>query len=181
MEEFAVTTAVAAPAALAFDLARDMSVHGTSTGRGRERAVAGVTSGLIGPGEQVTFRATHFGVPFTLTSRVTDFDRPRCFVDEQVSGPFRSWHHRHEFRAGPTGTVMTDTVRMEAPLGPLGRLAERLLLVRYMRELIVVRGAWLAAEAARRHTEDSRTEGRHLEDSRTDGRHTEGVDAWRAS
>jgi ligand-binding SRPBCC domain-containing protein len=153
VQEFEVSTTIAAPAALAFDLARDMSVHGASTGRGRERAVAGVTSGLIGPGEQVTFRATHFGVPFTLTSRVTGFDRPRSFVDEQVSGPFRSWHHRHEFRPAPTGTVMTDTVRLTAPFGPLGRLAERLVLVRYMRNLIVARGGWLAAEAERRRVE----------------------------
>jgi ligand-binding SRPBCC domain-containing protein len=151
MADFDVTTPIAAPAALAFDLARDMSLHSTSIRRGRERAVAGVTSGLIGPGEQVTFRATHFGVPFTLTSRITSFDRPRCFVDEQVSGPFRAWRHRHEFRPTPTGTVMTDTVHLVAPFGPLGRLGERALVVRYMRGLIAERGAWLAAEAERRH------------------------------
>jgi ligand-binding SRPBCC domain-containing protein len=42
----------------------------------------------------------HFGVPITMTSRITRMSPPRLFVDEQVRGPFRSFHHEH--RSSPT-------------------------------------------------------------------------------
>ena len=48
------------------------------------------------------------------------------FVDMQLTGPYRLWHHTHEFRPHPDGgTVMTDTVRYALPYGPLGALAHR--------------------------------------------------------
>lgn len=61
--------------------------------------MGGVTAGRIGLGEEVTWRAVHFGLPFTMTSRVTELERPLRFVDEQVRGPFRSFRHEHRFEA----------------------------------------------------------------------------------
>ena len=148
---FEVVTPVAAPAEVVFDLSLDMDVHQASLPGSHERAVAGVTSGLIGLGESVTLRARHFGVPFALTSRVTEFDRPRRFVDRQVRGPFRSWVHEHAYDPGPAGgTVMTDRIAFRAPAGVLGRAVEVAVLARYMRRLIERRGAYLKAEAERR-------------------------------
>ena len=94
--------------------------------RSRERAVAGVTTGRIGLGEEVTWRAWHFGVPFTMTSRITELEAPELFVDEQVRGPFRSFRHEHAFIPGADGdsTIMIDHVVFDAPLGGLGRLSE---------------------------------------------------------
>jgi len=80
-------TPVAAPPSLCFDLARDVEFHQRSTAASRERAVGGVTSGLLGPGDEVTWEATHFGVRQRLTSRITEFEPPRRFVDEMV-GPW---------------------------------------------------------------------------------------------
>jgi ligand-binding SRPBCC domain-containing protein len=127
-----------------FDLARSIDAHMDSQKGARERAVGGVTSGLIGEGEEVTWRARHFGLPITMTSRVTALEFPVRFVDEQVKGPFKSFRHVHEFEATPGGTVMTDRVRFTAPFGPLGRLVERLVLGRYLERLIVDRGHFLA-------------------------------------
>ncbi|WP_007510336.1 SRPBCC family protein [Pseudofrankia saprophytica] len=127
-----------------FDLARSIDAHMDSQKGARERAVGGVTSGLIGEGEEVTWRARHFGLPITMTSRVTALEFPVRFVDEQVKGPFKSFRHVHEFEATSGGTVMTDRVRFTAPLGPLGRLVERLVLGRYLERLIVDRGHFLA-------------------------------------
>lgn len=62
-----------------------------------EQAIGGVTSGSIALGETVTWRARHFGIWFTMTSRITSLERPNRFVDEQVRGPFRSFHHEHVF------------------------------------------------------------------------------------
>lgn len=44
---------------------------------------------------------------------------------------------------------MRDVIDFAAPWGPLGRLADRLVLDRYMRSLIVERNAWLKTELER--------------------------------
>jgi uncharacterized protein (UPF0548 family)/ligand-binding SRPBCC domain-containing protein len=99
-----------------------------------ERAIGGVTSGSIGLGETVTWRARHFGIWFTMTSRITSLERPTGFVDEQVRGPFRSFHHEHLFTRDGETTVMVDRVSIASPV--FGRLAERIVLVPYLRRLI---------------------------------------------
>jgi len=147
-------TFISAPRDLVFDLSLDVDAHRASMSASNERAIAGVTSGRIGLGEQVTWRATHFGIPFRMTSRVTALERPDRFVDEQVRGPFRSFHHEHVFEDAEDGTRMVDRVRFDAPLGPIGQLVERAVLGRYLPHLIEVRGAYLKAEAERRHRGD---------------------------
>ena len=52
-------------------------------------------------------------------------------MDVQLSGPYRLWHHTHDFEPlADGGTLMRDTVRYALPLGPLGALAHRLLVRR---------------------------------------------------
>ena len=130
-----------------FDLARSIDLHVDSQKDSGERAVAGVTSGLIGEGQEVTWRAKHFGFPLTMTSRVTHLDFPRSFTDEQVKGPFKAFRHVHEFEPTAAGSIMTDRVEFTAPLGVLGRGVERLILRRYLERLIQYRGSFLAARA----------------------------------
>ncbi|RKO25422.1 cyclase [Pseudarthrobacter phenanthrenivorans] len=127
-----------------FDLARSVDVHVDSQKGSGERAVAGVTSGLIGAGQEVTWQARHFGIPLTMTSRVTGFDFPHSFTDEQVKGPFKSFRHVHEFETTAGGSVMTDRVEFSAPFGLLGRVVEKLVLRPYLQRLIRDRGRFLA-------------------------------------
>ena len=143
MPNLVLTTWLPATPAACFDLSLSVDAHTGSMGRHRERAIGGVTSGIMGLGDTVTWRATHFGLPFTMTSQITEHEAPRRFVDEQVSGPFRRWWHEHTFVADGGGTRMTDTVELLAPLGPLGRIAETVLLTRYMTRLLEQRNAWL--------------------------------------
>jgi ligand-binding SRPBCC domain-containing protein len=148
--EFEVTTRISAAQETAFDLSLDIDAHRASMGASKERAVAGVTTGRIGLGEEVTWRATHFGIPFRMTSRVTELERPHRFVDQQTGGPFRRFHHEHRFDVEDGETVMVDHVQFDAPLGPIGRLVERAILGRYLKALIETRGAFLKAEAEKR-------------------------------
>ena len=134
-----IETEIKAPPALCFDLARSIELHIASTGRTEERAIAGVTSGLIGAGEEVTWSARHFGVRQSLTSRITIFDPPHHFRDSMVRGAFARLDHDHHFEAHDGGTRMLDLFDYAAPLGLLGRLAERLVLDRYLRGLLVER------------------------------------------
>ena len=127
-----------------FDRTRSIDLHLDSQKDSGEQVIGGVTEGLIGEGQEVTWRAKHFGVPLTMTSRVTRLDFPRSFTDEQVKGPFTSFLHVHEFAPTAGGSNMTDRVEFTAPLGVLGRVAERLILARYLERLIRDRGRFLA-------------------------------------
>ncbi|QQD75459.1 SRPBCC family protein [Curtobacterium sp. YC1] len=143
---FRCETELACSPERAFALSLDVGAHERSMAASGERAVAGTTSGTIGLGETVTWRARHFGVVWRMTSRITALEAPHRFVDEQVRGPFARFHHEHRFEPSAGGTRMVDTITFRAPLGPLGRLAEVLALGRYMPRLIADRNASLAAE-----------------------------------
>lgn len=136
-----LATSIRAPIERCFDLARSIDLH-VETQRGRaEVAIAGMTKGLIGPGERVTWRARHLGIVQTLTSEIVAFDRPRHFRDSMVEGAFRRFDHDHDFVPEGDGTRMVDSFDFESPLGPLGRLVDRLVLRRYMTRLLAERAA----------------------------------------
>lgn len=149
MIEFERTTILPVASDAAFDLSLSIDAHVASMAHSDERAVAGVTAGTIGLDQFVTWKARHFGVTWTMTSRITVWDRPHRFVDEQVKGPFKSFWHEHAFTPVAGGTQLHDRVRFVAPLGSLGTIAERLVLGRYMPHLIDVRNEFLVAAAQR--------------------------------
>jgi len=128
-----------------------VSAHLSSTEQTGERVVSDLASDLLGPGDVITWEATHLGVRQRLTSKITQFDPPRSFEDQQVAGPFKTFWHRHEFTTSDDATVMTDLVPYSAPLGPIGSLVERVYLDRYLRTLLERRAAHLRvlAESAR--------------------------------
>jgi len=136
-------TLIAAPIGRCFDLMRDVEAHLRSTAKTHERVVAGRTSGLFEAGDEVTWEATHLGVRQRLTIRITRCEPPVLLEDEMVHGAFHTFHHRHTFCTQPDGTLMVDDLHFTAPLGPLGVLAERLFLERYMRTLLRERAAVL--------------------------------------
>jgi ligand-binding SRPBCC domain-containing protein len=102
----------------------------------REEVVAATADDLLGPSDEVTWRARQFGLAFELTVRIVEFDRPRHFRDSMVSGPFAWMHHDHEFREREEITTMEDTFAYALPLGPLGRIADFLAVRRRLRSLL---------------------------------------------
>jgi len=139
MPRLELKTLLAAPPERCFDLSRSVEAHLHSTSRSGERAVGGVTSGLLGLGDEVTWEARHLGVRQRLTSRITRFDRPHHFRDSMVRGAFARFDHDHFFEATATGTLVRDLFDFAAPLGPLGWAAERLVLTAYMTRFLTER------------------------------------------
>lgn len=125
-------TLVRAPRERCFDLSRSVDLHVQSTSKTGERAIAGKTQGLLELGDQVTWRARHFGIWQNLTSRMTIFDRPHHFRDSMVRGAFSRFDHDHFFADIPGGTEIRDVFDFTSPLGPLGRIADILVLKQYM-------------------------------------------------
>lgn len=140
-----VETLIAAPAERAFDASRDIDFHTKTQQHAGERAVSGVTTGLIGMDEEVTFEARHFGLRLHHSARITAFEPPLRFVDSMTRGAFKSFVHEHRFEAREGGVLMIDTIELRAPLGILGRFAEWLFLDRYIERLQQARAAEIKA------------------------------------
>ena len=77
-------------------------------------------------GTLIDYRIRLLGLPMDWQTRIETFEPPHRFSDIQVRGPYRLWHHTHEFVETPEGTLMTDLVRYQMPLGPLGTLVHAL-------------------------------------------------------
>jgi ligand-binding SRPBCC domain-containing protein len=130
-----------------FDLARNIDFHQESLKHSNEKAIEGKASGLITLGESVTWEATHFGIKQQLTSKIAAFDAPNYFVDEMVSGAFKSFKHEHIFKTEDNQTLMIDKFYFESPFGIFGKLANKIFLKNYMIKLLTTRNSLLKEKA----------------------------------
>ncbi|MCU1270918.1 MAG: hypothetical protein JWN74_2212 [Acidobacteriaceae bacterium] len=140
-------TEIAAPLDRCFDLSRSIDLHVRSVNWTGERAIAGVTAGLIGPGQNVTWRGRHFGLEMEHSSRITEYTRPTFFRDEMIKGGFRSFCHDHFFEERGAITLMKDVLQFEAPLHLVGWIAERLVLRSYLEKLLIKRNEHIRSVA----------------------------------
>jgi ligand-binding SRPBCC domain-containing protein len=138
-------TPIDAPPERCFDLSRSIELHLEAAASTGERAVGGVTSGLLGAGDTVTWEARHLGRWWRLTVRIATYDRPRFFRDEQVHGPFRRLVHDHLFEPADGGTLMRDVFEFSSGLP----LLDRVVLAPHLRRFLVRRN-----ELIRRRAED---------------------------
>jgi hypothetical protein len=135
MIHFEEITLIDAPIDRVFDLSRSIEVHLLANVHENEQALAvrGLTTGLVGLGDQVTWRAKHFGLWHDLTTKATEVKPPTYLQITMVQGVFRSMQADHLFRSLPSGTTqLRDTFAIAAPLPILGPIAEVLFLRRYM-------------------------------------------------
>jgi len=77
-------------------------------------------------GTLVDYQIRLFGIPLRWRTQIETWEPPFRFTDTQLTGPYRQWHHTHEFMAVAEGTLMTDRVRYQMPAGPLGRVVHAL-------------------------------------------------------
>lgn len=141
MPRIVVETKLNAPIERCFDLSRSIDLHKISTEHTNEEAIDGVTSGLINLDESVTWRAQHFGIYQNLSTKITEFDSPKFFVDEMVKGAFKGFRHEHHFETIESVTLMTDIFYYQSPFGFLGKLVDMIVLKHYMTKLLDKRNA----------------------------------------
>jgi len=136
-----LTTFIAAPAERVFDLSRSINLHKISTAQTGEKAIAGVTSGLIKEGETVTWQAKHLFKERKFTSKITAMEAPLSFIDEMTQGDFKSFKHEHHFKQIDNGTIMIDVLDFESPYGSLGKLFNAIYLRKYIEDLLKKRNS----------------------------------------
>lgn len=129
-------TIIEAPIERCFDLSRSIDLHKISTAHTNEEAISGITSGLIGLNESVTWRARHFGIKQKLTTKITVYNFPSFFVDEMTKGTFKSFKHEHHFKQSSGYTIMVDIFNYNSPLGFIGMIADKLFLTEHMTRLL---------------------------------------------
>jgi ligand-binding SRPBCC domain-containing protein len=132
-----IETLIDSPPEICFDLALDVDAHVRSAAFSSERVVEpGRLSGGLELDDLITFEGKHFGIRQRFTAKIVELNRPHVFVDEMVSGAFKSLRHVHEFHPREGGTLMRDILEWRAPLGILGRFADWLFLKRHMRRFV---------------------------------------------
>jgi len=128
-----------APIERVFDLARCIDLHEETMSQTNEKAIEGVTKGLIKLGETVTWQATHFGIRQKLTSKITAYNRPFHFRDVMLKGAFKRFTHDHFFLQTGEKVLMRDVFDYASPLWVLGKLVDALGLKNYMKNLLTER------------------------------------------
>ncbi len=108
-----------------------------------------VTSGdlpqHIYPGQIITYKVSPLlGIPLFWMTEITAVEPEKMFVDEQRRGPYALWHHQHHFEEKDGGTLMTDIVHYEVPLGALGRLANAVVVRRELLSIFDFRAQVIA-------------------------------------
>lgn len=83
-------------------------------------------------------------IPWKWTTRITDVEEPHSFVDEQLSGPYAFWRHRHQFVSTDRGVEVSDEVDYAIPFGFVGRIVNRLLIRRQLNRIFDYRYVVLA-------------------------------------
>lgn len=82
------------------------------------------------PGTRIHYRIKWHGLPIKWTTEILKWQPPHEFVDLQLSGPYKLWHHTHRFEEERGGTRISDEVQYALPLGPLGTIAHALWVKR---------------------------------------------------
>ncbi len=150
MRVLRIVTDIAAPRDVCFDLSRSIDLHVESMAASQEQAVAGITSGLIAAGKRVTWETRHLGRRWRVTSRITEFDPPRRFVDQmEEGGPFALFRHEHLFEPTGDGTRMSDVIEYRIRCGPVAPLVD-LAAGAYLRRLMGMRNATIRSRAETR-------------------------------
>lgn len=132
-------TKINAPLKTVFDVSRNIDIHQQSAAPSKEKAIAGVTSGLISLNETVTWRGKHFGFYLTHKSRITEMTFYDYFVDEMEEGKFKSFRHEHFFEEINGVTILTDQLQYETPFGIIGKLFDALFLKNHLIHFLLER------------------------------------------
>ena len=131
-----LTTFIAAPIQVVYDLCRHIDVHKQSMRAYKEEAVAGTRFGLIEKDETVTWKAKHLFKNRFLRVKISEMKKPEMFTDVQLQGDFKMMKHEHHFKPCDNGTILIDLFHFESPYGVLGQWLNSLYLTQYLKGLL---------------------------------------------
>ena len=122
-----------APIGRCFDLVRSIDFHEAAARSIDGAAIGGKTSGLATKGDSTQWRATFFGLKFRLTTQIDQFAPPGMFREVMTRGLFKSFSHTYRLSIDGQHTVLEDQFEFASPLGVLGQVIDRYVLLKPMR------------------------------------------------
>ena len=140
-------TEIKVPRNIVFDLARNIGVHQNSASSTNEKAIGGITAGLININETVMWRGRHFGLYLTHKSLITAMILYDNFVDEMQAGHFKSFRHEHIFQFQNETTTMIDKLQYETPFSFFGQIFDFLFLKKHLNKFLLQRNQVLKSLA----------------------------------
>ena len=132
MPSIHLTTFVAAPASVVFDLSRHVSVHKEAHAPSKIDAVAGTRFGLLEKSETITWKSHHLFKERLQRVKVVEMIKPEMYVEVQLQGDLVSFRHEHHFKPIENGMLMIDLLTYEFPYGQLGKLFNVVYFNQYM-------------------------------------------------
>ena len=87
------------------------------------------------PGTIIDYKLRLYGIAFQWRTLIETFDPPVSFSDVQVTGPYRRWHHLHEFVEVPSGTELRDRVDYELPFPLFAPIVHPLFVRRSVQQI----------------------------------------------
>lgn len=95
----------------------------------------------LASGSLIKYKISLHGLPITWQSKIADWHPPHEFVDTQEKGPYKKWHHHHQFLERPKGTLMVDRIKYQVPGGPLAFLIDQLFVQKDLKNIFDYRHA----------------------------------------
>lgn len=151
-------TRIEAPVEEVFDFFSRAENLGPMTPPGLAFQIKSPTPIPMEVGTQIRYRIGLGPVPLGWHTEIMGWEPGRGFVDAQLRGPYRCWYHEHRFEADGRGTVMTDRVYYAVPLGPVGRLVNRIAVASMLRRIFDFRRRAIAARFGLRPRGDRGTD-----------------------
>ena len=96
---------------------------------------------VMRPGASIDYEMRLHGIRVRWRTVIQVFQPDDVFIDVQLSGPYRSWRHRHEFIDVPGGTQMRDQVDYEMPFWLFGAIARAFFVRRSLDRIFDYRNA----------------------------------------
>jgi ligand-binding SRPBCC domain-containing protein len=127
-----LTTFIAAPASVVFDLSRHVSVHKEAYTPNKIDAVAGTRFGLLEKSETITWKSYHLFKERLQRIKVVEMIKPEMYVEVQLQGDLVAFRHEHHFKPIDNGMLMIDLLTYEFPYGQLGKLFNAVYFNQYM-------------------------------------------------
>jgi ligand-binding SRPBCC domain-containing protein len=104
------------------------------------RTISKIEGDKIYAGQIIEYKVRPFwGIPLNWMTEITQVRELEFFIDNQVIGPYRLWHHQHHFKHIPGGTEMRDIVHYKNPLGFVGSIANSLFVKNELKKIFEFR------------------------------------------
>ena len=93
-------------------------------------------AGEMYPGMIVSYTLSPlFNISIKWATEIAQVNELKYFIDNQIKGPYKIWHHEHRFKEIANGIEMRDILFYELPYGAFGRLVHKLFIKKKVEEI----------------------------------------------